>query len=314
MSLAPIVIFTFNRLEHTKKTIDSLKKNILAKESEVFIFSDGAQNIEEEKRVKEVREFLQDVDGFKKVTVIESEKNNGLAKSVIGGVSQVINKYGKVIVLEDDLVTSKYFLKYMNEALDIYKKRIDIWSISGYSPEIKSPLGYEHQIYLTYRGCSWGWATWHDRWKLNDWNVSDYDLFKKDSTKKREFNRSGTDLTPMLNDQMKGRINSWAVRWVYNQFMQEKWTVYPTKSFVKNIGNDLSGTHTPITNKYDVEINQKEISLKLDIEKNQEILDSFKKFYDLNLSGCIALGIKKIGLYKQARRFRNFILKFIKRF
>ena len=309
MSLAPIVLFTFNRLDHTKKTIDALKENILAKESELFIFSDGARNSEEYIKVKSVRKYLKSIDGFKKINIIEAEKNRGLAKSVISGVTDIINKYGKVIILEDDLVTSKYFLKYMNEALTIFKEREDIWSISGYGPNINIPTDYKDDIYITKRGSSWGWATWKDRWELVDWKVSDYNIFKSNREMIQEFNLSGKDLAPMLDDQIAGRIDSWAIRWVYSQFRNNMYTVYPIKSLVKNIGNDLSGTHTTTTTHFNVKLGEKEINLNKNIKYNKGINKYFKEFYDSNFSGYLALVVKKIGLYRLAKKVRKFILK-----
>lgn len=316
MDLAPIIVFTFNRLDHTKKTIEALKNNNLAKESELFIFSDGARNEQEALKVNEVRKFIKNIDGFKKVIVIESKTNKGLANSVISGVTEIINKYGKVIVLEDDLVTSKYFLEYMNKALDLYKYRVDIWSISGYSPNIKIPKYYKSEIYLIKRGASWGWATWKDRWELNDWDIKDYYEFKKNKAAKNEFNMAGSDMAPMLNDQMEGRINSWAIRWGYNQYKHGMWTIYPIESFVKNIGTDLTGTHSGMSSKYDVNLSENMVQLQKNINPDYQIQKEFKKKYDLNVLGYFAIGIKKIGLYKPARKLRNFLIirlnKFLK--
>lgn len=312
MNLAPVVIFTFNRLEHTKKTIEALKKNIFASESEVYIYSDGARNTEEGKKVNEVRQYLKKVDGFKSVSVIEAENNKGLANSVLNGVTEIINRYSNVIVLEDDLVTSKYFLKYMNEGLSLYETRKDIWSLSGYGPNIEIPNEYKDDIYVTKRGSSWGWSTWKDRWNLNDWDIKQYKEFKKDRRKVNLFNECGKDLSHMLEDQIKGRIDSWAVRWVYNQFNYNMWTIYPIKSLVKNIGNDLSGTHTSATDNYTVEINNKNVNFNVNISENKVVSNNFKKIYDKNFSGYLALVIKKIGLYKQARKIRNKIILMIK--
>lgn len=308
MKLVPIVIFTFNRLDHIKKTISALAKNYLASDSELYIFSDGPRNSDEKIKVDEVRKYLKSIEGFKKVIIIESEKNKGLARSIIDGVTEVINKYGRIIVLEDDLVTSRYFIEYMNEALALYEDRKDIWSISGYTPNVKIPNDYEDEVYLIRRGASWGWATWKDRWELNDWEIKDYKEFKKDRNRIKAFNTAGSDMSPMLNDQMEGRINSWAIRWGYNQFKRDMWTVYPINSLVKNIGNDLSGTHTSITDKYNVELANENINLNVNVKINNDICSNFKRFYDLKLSGYIAIFIKKIGLYKQARNFRNKIL------
>ncbi|MDU1277988.1 MULTISPECIES: glycosyltransferase [Clostridium] len=309
MDLAPVVIFTFNRLDHTKRTIEALKENYLAQESELIIFSDGPRNEQEKLKVNEVREFIKNINGFKRITVIESEINKGLANSVIDGVTEVINKYGKVIVLEDDLLTSKYFLEYMNNALELYKDRNDIWSISGYTPNIDIPNEYKDEVYLIRRGASWGWATWNDRWKLNDWDIKDYRIFKKNKKMIRKFNLAGSDMAPMLNDQMEGRINSWAIRWGYNQYKFNMWTVYPIRSYVSNIGTDLSGTHSSKTKKYDVEIYNNKIDLNIECNINKEIIKEFKRFYDLNFIGYIGIIIKKIGLYKEMKALRNIILK-----
>lgn len=305
MNLAPVVIFTFNRLDHTKKTIESLMKNYLSKDTEVFIFSDGPRNKDEVIKVNEVRKYLDNIKGFKCLTIFKSDKNKGLANSVIQGVTEIIEKYNKIIVLEDDLITSKFFLKYMNDALEIYENRSDIWSISGYSPNINFPDEYKNEVYLTGRGSSWGWATWKNRWISIDWEIRDYNKFKNNRRLKKNFNNSGTDMSFMLEDQMKSRINSWAIRWCYNQFKQKKFTVYPIRSFVKNIGNDLSGTHTPVTNKYNVILSESFIRINENVEVDVRITREFKNFYDLKLNGYIGVLIKTIGMYKVARRVRN---------
>lgn len=313
MELAPIVIFTFNRIDHTKKTLSALAKNELASQSELYIFSDGPRNLEEKIKVDEVRRYLESIEGFKNITIIKAETNKGLAKSVIDGVTEIINKYGRVIVLEDDLITSPKFITYMNKALELYDKRRDIWSISGYTPNIDIPTGYSDSVYLIRRGASWGWATWKDRWVLNDWQISDYKEFKRNKDQVKKFNIAGSDMAPMLEDQMKGRINSWAIRWGYNQYRHDKWTVYPISSFVNNIGNDLSGTHTAATTKYAVELSNNDIDLNCNIKINDEICMSFKKFYDLNYIGYINIIIKKIGLYKPARKLRNKLIMSLRR-
>ena len=313
MNLAPIVLFTFNRLEHTKKTVEALSQNILAEESEIFIFSDGARNSEEKVKVYELRRYLKTITGFKKINIIESEDNQGLAKSIIKGVTNVIEQYNKVIVLEDDLVTSKYFLKYMNDCLNNFEKRDDIWSVSGYGPNIIIPNNYKDDIYLARRGSSWGWATWKDRWKSIDWNISDYESFRKNKDLVNKFNLAGKDLAPMLEDQMSGRIDSWAVRWVYNQFKKDMYTIYPVKSLVKNIGNDLTGTHTTTTTHFNVDLKHNQIFINYNIEINSQIEKSFKIFYDKNFSGYFALFLKRIGLYKSVRKIRNYIKLKIRR-
>ena len=149
MNLAPIILFVYNRPEHTKKTLESLKINELASDSLLFIFSDGNKNENDRKSVEEVRNYISTISGFKEINIILREKNLGLADSVISGVAEVIEKYGKAIVLEDDIVTSKYFLKFMNEALDFYDADKKIYSISGYNFPIKIPKSYQHKIYIS---------------------------------------------------------------------------------------------------------------------------------------------------------------------
>ena len=162
--LAPIIIFTYRRTPD--KLINSVLKNNLAQQSEVIIYSDGNKNKNDLEDVKEVRKYLHTIEGFKNTKIIESEKNKGLANSIIDGVSEIINKYDKVIVLEDDLIVSNDFLDYMNNALNFYEKDKKIWSISGYGPKLPCLENYYDDIYLSVRGSSWGWATWKDRWIL----------------------------------------------------------------------------------------------------------------------------------------------------
>ena len=179
------------------------------------------------KAVEAVRQYLKTIDGFKSINIIESTKNKGLANSVISGVTQVIRKHNRVIVLEDDLETSENFLEYMNHALVFYENTKNIWSISGYCPPITIPDNYNKAVFLSYRSSSTGWATWKDRWEKNDWEIKDYERFRKNKYLKKKFNRGGNDLVWMLEYQMNDEIDSWAVRWCYNQFKLDMYSIYP---------------------------------------------------------------------------------------
>ncbi|MDW8516030.1 glycosyltransferase family protein [Priestia flexa] len=304
-NLAPVVLFVYNRPEHTQYTINALKKNRLAAKTDLFIFCDAPKNPEDTDKVKQVRNIINNVNGFKNISIQYAHSNKGLASSVIKGVSEIINIYGKVIVLEDDLITSSFFLKYMNEALNIYANNEKIWSISGYTPNIKFPTTYEEDVYMTSRGCSWGWATWKERWNSIDWEIESYYTFIKSRKKKKMFNEGGNDLTYMLKDQIFKRIDSWAIRWVYNQFIQDKYTIYPTKSLVNNIGTDASGTHSSSTQKYDVYLCEEKLVLSESLAVNSEIKKSFKKFYDLNLIGYIGVFSRKFGIYLLLKKLRK---------
>ena len=165
-NLAPIVMFTYNRLEHTQKTIAALKENIYAEDSELYVFSDGEKNEAVKESVDKVRAFLHQVDGFKMISIIERERNLGLAENIMSGVTDILNKHGKIIVLEDDMVTSKYFLKYMNDALNIYEDNKDVIEISGYMYPISNKDDLPQTWFLYKYADCWGWATWKDRWDL----------------------------------------------------------------------------------------------------------------------------------------------------
>ena len=283
MSIAPIILFVYNRPWHTKQTIESLQKNLLVSDSELFIFSDGWKNKESQADVMEVRKYIKLINGFKKVHIIENESNFGLANNIIHGVTQIINKYNKVIVLEDDLISSPYFLKFLNKALDYYEKEKNIFTISGYTFPIKIPSSYNHDVYIDYRSSSWGWGIWKDRWDLIDWEVSDFGNFKKNKKLQKKFNISGNDRTQMLFDQMENKIDSWAIRRGYAQFKLNKYTLFPKKSLIFNIGFDGTGIHCrkknndTINSNFDLNFKCPQLTSNLKINKqiNQQIRTLF---------------------------------------
>jgi hypothetical protein len=248
--IAPVLLFAYNRLEALKHTVAALQANVLSRDTELFIFSDGPKNQENEEKVTMVREFLKTITGFKKVIIIESEYNKGLAKSIISGVTAVINDHGSVIVLEDDLVTAPNFLCFMNQCLEHYASNKKVYSVSGYSPPMRSAGDYRFDAYFFPRNTSHGWATWKDRWYKVDWEVSDYQEFISSSAQRAAFNRGGSDLSGMLRNQMEGKINSWSIRFTYHHYKTETCSVYPVISKVKNIGFGKDATHTTNYNRY----------------------------------------------------------------
>ncbi|WP_411334068.1 sugar transferase [Metabacillus indicus] len=283
--LAPVALFVYNRLDHTIKTIKYLQNNNLAKETELFIFSDAAKGESQEENVKMVRKFISKAEGFKKVTVVYSEKNKGLAQSVIGGVTNILENHGKVIVLEDDILVSPFFLNFMNDALNFYEENEKIWSISGYKFPISIPYSYDKSVFFASRSSSWGWATWLDRWNTIDWEIKDYKNYKWNLRKIHHFCKGGTDLDKMLRHHMAGKIDSWAIRWCYNQAFQNRYTVYPTKSYVSNIGTDGSGTHCdPTSARFNVELDgQSFYNFENNVELNGLIQSNLKKVLDRSI-------------------------------
>lgn len=280
---APIVLFVFNRLEHTKKTIESLKTNSLAAESELFVYSDGPRSREDEADVAAVRALIDDLDGFKRITVHKRATNCGLAGSVIAGVTDVIQQYGRAIVIEDDLQFSPYFLNYMNEALDRYEGDQRIFSVGGYSPPLKIPEDYTMDSYLSYRCCTWGWATWQERWDKVDWDIKDFESFINNPKLIERFNRGGDDMSEILKLQMAGKISSWGIRWDYAHFRNDAYCFRPVFSIVGNTGNDGTGVHCGVTDKFDVYLNTQSTFVFPEIcqlQINEVINTRFATFYD----------------------------------
>lgn len=219
-----------------------MQGNELSTETDLFIFSDGPKNADQQKKVATVRCYLKTIAGFKSVTVYESQVNKGLSQSIITGVTLILDRYDCAIVLEDDLVTSSNFLPFMNKALDFYRENESIASIAGFSYTMKGLAADD--IYFTLRASSWGWATWKDRWAAIDWSVKDYPTFRASKAQRRGFNRMGSDLTKMLERQMRGQRDSWAVRFCFHQFQKRLFTVFPAVSKVKNVGSEEGATHT----------------------------------------------------------------------
>lgn len=296
--LAPIVLFVYNRLDHTQGVIETLSKNFLAGESELYVFSDAAKSEKGIDKVNEVRKFIHDNSwhhSFKKVSIIEAEKNKGLARSVIGGVTKIIQEFGKVIVVEDDLLLSPYFLNYMNGALDYYQEDKKIWSVSGYSFPMKSLKKYSHDVFYSYRGCSWGWATWSDRWETVDWKVKEYEQFIGDQKWIERFNRGGVDLTNMLKMQMEGQIDSWAIRWCFSQSNQDMYTVYPRISYLENAGCDGSGVHSSVYDEYYTDMSQCVSKCKFEtLEIDRKIAKEFQMKYKDTIKKKIRRRLQKI--------------------
>ena len=287
-NFAPIVLFAYKRTDHLQNTLLSLSENAGAKDHDLFIFSDAPKGDADAKDVEAVRQYLagyENTSVFAKCTVTYAKEHKGLAASVIGGVSAVIKEYGRVITIEDDLTFSPYFLNFMQGALDRFEGDARIWAVSGYTPELDVLRDYSHELYLNYRPHSWGWATWYDRWKTVDWDVSDYDQAKINPLYYYRMCRGGNTVPSMLRAQMRGDLDSWYIRWCYNANKQNKLTVYPKRSFVRNTGFDESATHTGSdeSRKYEVSLSQ---SGDIDFDDcffSKPVNKAFKKFHSMSL-------------------------------
>lgn len=244
---APIVLFVYNRPEHTHMTLKALANNELAKQSTLYIFCDGYPencSTELKKKIELVRKVIKEKNWCGEVIINEVLVNKGLANSVISGITEVVNKYGKVIVLEDDLLTSKYFLKFMNTALDKYNDFSNVMQVSGFSfPEPK--IVNHNSCYFLPLTTTWGWGTWKRVWDTIDFECNDYAILKTDKKLSFNFNFDGAyNYSKMFFTQMESeKVSSWGIRFYWNLFKKKALVLFPEKSLVKNIGFDGSGRH-----------------------------------------------------------------------
>jgi len=301
-NIAPVVLFVYNRPYHTKKTIDCLLRNKYALESDLLIYSDASKNEKEFALVDSVRKYIKTIKGFKKIEIIERESNYGLANNIISGVSDVIKIYKKVIVLEDDLITSPFFLLYMNEVLNKYENNDKIFSVTGFSFKeqlLEFKKEYKYSVFFNIRPMSWSWGTWYNRWENIKWDLKEeYNELKINKKKRMLLNRGGTDLFYMLESQMNKVVDSWYVRWSYNAIMSRKYTVYPVTSYVLNHGHDGTGVHKSIDKK-GVFVNKEicmdsECKLMEEIEIDYDVVKNFNKVFDVRLIDKVKIGLRNV--------------------
>ncbi|MFC2742132.1 MAG: glycosyltransferase family A protein [Selenomonas artemidis] len=276
--LAPVVLFAYNRLVHTQKTIEALKENIYAKATELFIYSDAAKNDEARSAVHALREYLHTIKGFRAVNVIEQEENQGLAKSIITGVTEIVNRYSKVIVLEDDIVTSRYFLKYMNDALKLYEKDPAVMEISGYMPEIER-AGLGETAFLQFADC-WGWGTWQDAWSCFERDPEKLIAScTGEDIKKINFDGS-TDLWQQVVDNKERRLHTWAIFWHVAVVLRNGLMLVPTQSLTQNIGMDATGEHCGIETAYNTRLYDRAISkFPVEVLEDPQTREALKTFF-----------------------------------
>ena len=278
MNLSPIALFVYKRLDHTRQTVNSLLANAESKNCKLYIFSDAPKTEKDEFAVGEVRKYIDSISGFAGITIIKQEINRGLANSIISGVTDVLSKNDTVIVVEDDLLLSPFFLRYMNEALQLYQEEKTVASIHGYTYPLS--LDLPETFFLKGADC-WGWATWKDRWNF----------FEPDSVKLLNQIQQ-TNLTDafdyggyagnikMLNNQISGKIDSWAIRWHAVNFLANKYTLFPGTSLVQNIGMDGGGTHGAPTDVFKVSLANRPLKLeKVEIKENEQIVQAMRNYF-----------------------------------
>jgi hypothetical protein len=276
-NLAPIALFVYNRPDHTRRTINYLQKNLLADESRLYVFSDAAKTPADEARVEEVREYLTTISGFKYIKVTKRKANMGLAASIISGVSQLVESYGKVIVFEDDLLSSPYTLQYFNESLQRYEHEDQVMHIGAYMYDLK---GDKLPPTFFYRAAtSWGWATWARAWNNFEPDI-DKLMSQFDSKKIHDFSIEGTmNFWKQMQQFKAGKNNSWAIRWYASIFLKGGLTLNPSHSLIQNIGHDGTGVHSNNEDMYQVNISRKPVvGFPLDIKESKIAYAAIKHF------------------------------------
>lgn len=290
-NLAPVALFVYNRPDHTRRTLSYLQKNHLADESRLFIFSDGPKTEADKAKVEEVRQLAKDVTGFKSVKVITRKENLGLANSIISGVTKLVNEYDKVIVFEDDLLSSPYTLQYFNEGLNRYANEDKVMHIGAYMydlPDKKLP-----QTFFYRAATSWGWATWARAWKDFEPDI-DKLISQFDKQKIHLFSiEQAMNFWKQMKQFKAGKNNSWAIRWYASIFLKDGLTLNPSHSLVHNIGHDGSGVHSNNETTYQVQIAKKAVKeFPAEIKEDMKAYQAIKQFLSKRKGNLLQRGLR----------------------
>ena len=308
MNLAPIVLFVYNRPSHTLKTLEALRKNALANKSILYIFADGPKVYADEstiQKINETRACIRKKQWCKEVIIYEREINLGLADSIIKGVTEIVNKHGKIIVLEDDIVTSKGFLKYMNDALNIYELEEKVMHISGYMYPLH--LKMPDTIFLNVV-TPWGWGTWKSAWKYfeNDATTLFNKLLQSLFFNQNDYNVGfGNEFYNQLQANVNGTLNTWAVKWHTSIFLNQGFCLHPGKSMVNNMGFDYSGTHCDSNNNYYIRNLQNMVKVSnIQMIQKAVVLKKFHEFYLTTRNPNIEKGAFHFWIRKLKKMFK----------
>ena len=279
METAPIILFTYNRPAHTRRALESLRRNALAAESELFVYSDAARDEADREAVAEVRRIIHDARGFKAVHIVERDENQGLARNIIDGVTRVTDQYGRVIVLEDDLVVAPHFLRFMNDALETYKDEPRVGHIQAC--DFTGDPSLPDTFLILWTG-SWGWATWQRAWQhFNpDGKALLAELERRKLTRRFDFDGK-YGYTRMLRQQTEGKNNSWAIRWNASLFLKGILSLNAGRSLVQNMGFDGSGTNCGGGGLYHSELYPGRLAVdKIEpIEENKAARAAYARYY-----------------------------------
>lgn len=285
----PVLLITFNRPEHTRRTLAAL---MVQKPYEMYVYQDGPRdgNIIDKTNCQKVREVIDEITRDSDTIMHKhySPINRGCRDAVIFAISSVLQDHKAVIVVEDDIITSPAFLNYMTKTLDYYQNRKNVHSISAYSPspfKFSVPLNYDYDVYASPRLFGWGWGTWRDVWNSVDWSMDYFRDFMKHPSEINAFNRGGDDLSQMLVTEQEGKSSAWDIQFVFDQFKNHMVSIVPCISFTTNIGCDGSGTHCSVCkdNTSDIALlnNNKELKLLDNLYYDREIINRLHSVYSM---------------------------------
>jgi hypothetical protein len=310
--LAPIVLFVYNRPWHTEQTLQALALNSEAAESVLYIYADGPKEnatIEDLKRIKETRTIIAEKQWCKKVEIIESAFNKGLADSIINGVTMVVNKYGKVIVLEDDIVVSRGFLQFMNDSLEIYENEQQVMHISGYMFPVKERLP---QTFFYRQTSCWGWGTWANKWQYFERSPAELYRLLHESGIISMVDIDGTNqFLQQLQKNIDGILKSWGVLWHFSVFLKGGLCLHPGRSLVKNVGMDSSGVNCDNTTFFDGNIAENIPVKKIPIRDFSKVYKYLRNFYGTNVQPNFFLALRQRLIGSIPAKFRQKIKNLI---
>lgn len=291
--LAPVALFAYRRPQHLRRAAESLAANREAPATDLYVFCDGAKSRRDAEGVRAVRELARSLGGFRSVTLVERERNLGLAASLIAGVTQAVEARGRVIVVEDDLVLSPYFLSFMNDALERYAEEPRVAAVHGYIFPVRRAL--PETFFLKGADC-WGWATWRRAWRGLNTDAADLLRQIRERGLEREFDLDGAyPYTAHLALQAAGKLDSWAIRWRASCYLAGMLTLYPGRALVRNEGFDASGVHCDVSTEFEVPLADSPVAVKpIPIEPSAVGRAAYIEFFR---------GLERPGLVRRAWQF-----------
>lgn len=310
-TLAPIGLSAYSRLSHLKRTVTALRNNTLSDRSDLYIFSDAPRK-HDTLKVAEVRKYIHSIDGFKNIEIIE-RKNNNRVNNNRNGIGYLLNKYGKIIFLEEDIITAPGFLTYMNRALKYFQHNQNVFSIAGYSPPIKANIYCTEDIYFLPRFNAWGFGIWKNRYdsiryfKLSELNIK---ILKNRKNRKFVSNALGDDALLMFLYDAEKIIDALDVKAMFQQVLNKTFTVYPKFSLSQNIGHDGSGLHCNQTDKYKTDIwNKTEFVFTEKVILNNNIAKAHSNFRRLDRKSKLLYLLKRYHIYPVIKTIKSLRLK-----